>query len=162
MISKDNSSIECYVIDFLNYLLFEKNYSINTIHAYRRDLHKLLRFLEVSEISLLDNLNFEFFLGFIGSLTSEGLANSSRRRAFEAVKSFFKFLKQEGIILKNNSSLYSIEGGYETLPEILSVEEAVELIESPIKHEYFTSDPNRFRNAAIFELLYGSGLNTGS
>lgn len=151
-------TLESHILEFLNYLSFEKGYSTNTIQAYRSDLNKLLRFCQMSEVLTLDNLEGEFFFGFIRELFHEGLAHSSRRRAYEVVKSFFKYLKRESIIHVNKSSLYTIQSEPNKIPEILSQDEAIALVESPLTHEYFRSDPFRYRNCAIFELLYGSGL----
>lgn len=87
------------VEDFLKFLEVEKNYSSQTLRAYKVDLLQFLEFLNQSKQTLQDVSPFNLKI-YILELKKKGLKASSLTRKISALKSFFKFLSQRGEVNK--------------------------------------------------------------
>ena len=91
---------------FLDHLRFARNYSLNTIQSYRRDLQEFLNQLgddpSAVKPSDIDHITIRDFLG---ALHERGNSRSSMARKLAAVRSFFRFLHREGLIASNPARL---------------------------------------------------------
>ncbi len=142
---------------FLEHLVFEKGRSDNTVKNYREDLEEFFSFLkakgEIKNIGEVSHLEVRVFLG---ELLKRGLKKSSIARKLSTLRTFFKWLKREGLIKVNPARLLSSPKYQRQLPRFLTEEETFKLVESPEKE-----DPLSLRDRAILELLYSSGLRIG-
>ncbi len=135
---------------FLSYLSAERGVSSHTLDAYRRDLASLRLFLRgVSwrEVTV-DQLQ-----GFLTALERKGRASTSCARALYAIRTFFRFLRAEGVILRNPALLLEAPKLWRRLPEVLSQEEAQQLLKVSLLEE-----ERGGRDLAIMLLLYAAGL----
>jgi integrase/recombinase XerD len=143
-----------YLKGFRSYLTLEKSLAANSIEAYLEDVRKFLRFLETGgfsgSIHQISLAHLEEFTGFIYDL---GLAASSQARILSGLRAFFKYLQLEKIIQENPAEWLDMPKQKRKLPEVLSVEEVVKMIELPD-----LSTPEGRRNRAALEVLYGCGL----
>ncbi len=146
---RDNGKI---IKQFLAYLVAEKGLSDNTRESYAFDLTRLLQYLEEEGVKLQD-VNVDHLREFIGSLHDLGISSATQNRFLSSIRTFFKYLKLEGFIDTNPSSLLESVKTGEHLPQVLTVEEIDSLIEA-IQPE----DPFGHRNRAIIETMYGCGL----
>lgn len=137
---------------YLQYLKLEKGLSPNTIDAYQTDLSKLLRFLEVEQISVFE-VTLDDLQRFNAGLHDIGIHPRSQARILSGIKSFFYFMVMADYREDNPSEL--LEGpkiGFK-LPEVLTVEE----IDRIINAIDLSKDEGQ-RNRAILETLYSCGL----
>lgn len=134
---------------FLIYAESEKLLSKNTISAYKRDLTLFCENVRhpIQKITCDDILSFSAYLKF------KCYAESSICRAIVTVKLFFAFLKKEGVIDENPCAKYPLPKCWNRVPEVLSKDEAIKLIDQPN-----TNTICGLRDKAILELLYGCGL----
>ncbi|MGB9824762.1 MAG: site-specific tyrosine recombinase XerD [Candidatus Hydrothermia bacterium] len=135
---------------FLSYIMDEKGLSLNTVESYQNDLTKFLEFSgdrEVSEISLEDIDEFAVFL------KKQELAQNTRSRIFSCLRTFLSYLEVEGVYDGNIAADIQIPKKIVKLPDFLSVEEVIRLLESPD-----LSTPKGLRDRAILELLYATGI----
>ena len=139
------SSLKMAVELFISYLLSEKGLSLATAKAYRHDLVAFFSFHEGKEHLFFE----EYFI----HLENRKLQETSRLRALVTCRVFFKFLLKEGMIDKLPLALSTSIKIWKTLPSILSQEEVEALLDQPSP-----SDKEGARDAAILELMYGSGL----
>jgi integrase/recombinase XerC len=102
---------------------------------------------EPEEIEVLD------IRGFLSEQVISGMAKSTVARRLATLRSFFKYLYQEGYIKINNAKLVPSPKAAKHLPSFLDVDDAFNLVKSP---EGMGILPVRDR--AILELLYSSGL----
>ena len=144
---------------FLRHLEFERNVSPHTTRNYASDLEQFHRFLTFGpdgearpepELEQIDNLTIREFLA---SLYQRQNKKSSVARKLAAVRSFLKFLWARGAIRSNPAKLVATPRQERRLPEYLSQENAVELVEAPQ-----AGTPLGKRDRAILELLYATGL----
>ena len=63
------AKLKNYILDFLNFLNFERNYSQNTINAYNGDLNEMRTYLDSyngeTELNQIDRSALQFFLSHI-------------------------------------------------------------------------------------------------
>lgn len=138
--------------DYTHYLLLERNLSQNTLEAYVNDVRHLLLFAEPRGV-LVQELKYQDLEAFLGYLYDLGIAHRSIARIISGVKSFYKFLELEDIVLDNPTALLESPYVGRELPEVLSVEEVDQLL-AVIDQ----STDLGVRNAAMIELLYSCGL----
>lgn len=134
------------------YLKLEKSLSPNTIDAYLTDLDKLLSFLLLEGISVLE-VCYADLQRFVAGLHDIGISARSQARIISGIKSFFFFLILSDKIEADPSEL--LEGpriGFK-LPEVLSLAEIDALIAAVDR-----SKVEGQRNRAILETLYSCGL----
>ena len=134
------------------YLKLEKSLSDNTVSAYLADINKLFLFLADEQIhpydATLDNLET-----FSASLRDLGIQPRSQARILSGIRSFYHYLVLEDYLQTDPSELLeSPQIGFH-LPEVLTLEEIDNLIES-----IDLSTKEGQRNRTILETLYSCGL----
>ncbi len=140
---------------FLNYLSVERGVSVHTLSAYRNDLEQLADFLGESAPNVQwANVDEGRLTPYLRDLEERGYSNSTRSRKIASLKSFFKFLKAEGIAESNPAERIRSPRSGPTLPKALSIEQVERLLEE-VGGE---TSPEGVRDQAMLELLYASGL----
>ena len=139
---------------YLSFLTLEKGLSANSIEAYQRDVRRMMQFLHrdlkiVSPVDVSQNDLETFFK----ELNEVGISSRSQARMLSGVKSFFHYLAIEDMITSDPSELIQGPKLDQYLPEVLSFEEIVAILNSMDK-----SHPQAARNVAIIETLYACGL----
>lgn len=137
---------------YRNYLRLERNYSANTLDAYMRDLDKLQNYLDANNLNYRD-VRLEDLQNFAASLHDIGIHARSQCRILSGVRSFFRFLEEEGEVDQDPSELLESPQIGEHLPEVLTLEE-VDKIEASIDLSKWEGQ----RNKAIIETLFSCGL----
>ncbi len=138
--------------DYMRYLKLERNYSSNTLEAYRRDLRCLLQFLKSKKLSMLD-AKLEDLEEFSAELHDIGVTARSQARILSGVRSFYRFLLIEDYLQDDPTELLPSPQVGEYLPEYLSVEE-VDRLEEAIDLGKWEGQ----RNKTIIEVLFSCGL----
>ena len=137
---------------YLRFLRLEKNFTANTVDAYRKDVEKLLVYFGregiVPEKATLAQLE-----PFPAGLPAIGVGARSQARILSGVRSFYNYLLLDGAIDTSPAELLPSPKLGVYLPEVLTVEEIDRLIESIDR-----STKEGQRNRAILETLYSCGL----
>ncbi len=138
---------------FLHYLIVEKGLAKNTIEAYSRDLNRFLDHLKAKGVQ--DPLHVGKFdvRGFLLVLKRQGLSTKTIMRNLVAIRTFFRFLVQEGILEVNPVEELEFPKVAKTLPDILTLKEVEELLEQPD-----IQSPLGVRDRAMLEVLYATGM----
>lgn len=143
-----------YISDFLDYMLYKKNASSNTIDSYRRDLTKFLACAEKDQGSDIGNINETFILNYIMILKSEGKSSATISRTISSLRSFFGYLLNNGYIRRNPANeLRSLKQERQS-PRVLSDIQISAFLSAPD-----TSTLKGCRDSAMLELLYASGMH---
>jgi len=138
------------VDQFLNFLKSEKNASPHTVKNYQIDLREFFAFIKqkaVSEVTYLD------VRAFLAEMKSRGFSKSTMSRKLACVRSFFKFLARENVLVANPASGIATPKRDKRLPSFLNDDEISKLLEAPSKTTW-----EERRDKAILETLYSSGL----
>ncbi len=138
---------------FLHYLIVEKGLSKNTIEAYRLDLTRFLNHLKGRGVGELREIGKFDVRGFLLSLRRKNLSTKSIGRDLSAIRTFFRFLIQEGILETNPIEDLESPKVAKKLPEIISLKEIEQILEQPN-----LETPLGVRDRAMLEMLYATGM----
>jgi integrase/recombinase XerD len=141
---------------FVNYLAVERGLSGHTLSAYRNDISGLIDHLSIeqSSISVWADVNESDIRTYLGDLDSREYAPSTKSRKIASAKSFFKFMKEEGIIENNPLTEVRQPRAGQSLPKALSIEDVDQLLETSAN----ARSAEEARDAAMVELMYAAGL----
>ncbi len=143
-----------YAKGFKVFLQLERALSENTVAAYLHDITLLFSFLEEEKQSLsIKDVTADGLRDFLQYINRMGLEACSQSRVVSGIKSFFSYLILEKIIDTDPSALLESPKLGKKLPDVLSEEEMMILIQS-----VDLSEPLGERNKAILEILYACGL----
>lgn len=148
----DKKSEENIVRAYVRYLKLERNYSPNTLEAYRHDLGHLLAYCHREEKDVLQ-MKLEDLQHFAAGIHELGIGPTSQARILSGVRSFYRWLLLDGRIDADPTELLESPRLGEHLPEVLTTAE-VDQLEASIDR----SKPEGQRNRAIIEVLFSCGL----
>ncbi len=137
---------------FLNNLTVERGLSANTIGAYSGDLAHFLDYLKESGVSGWRDVSHDTISAYIQNMGAS-FSPRSRARKLAALRTFFGFLRKEGLIEGNPSSLVHFPKLGPQLPKTLTAAQIELLLAQPD-----ISRPLGRRDKAMFELFYACGL----
>lgn len=143
--------------EFITHLEVEKNLSLHTQRAYSSDLEQFYTFWKhitdkEPDSNAKPTINRALERFFV-ALYHKKITNASIARKISSLQSFEKFVSKQGIALSLNLSRPRIE---QKLPTFLSVDEIFYLLDTIKEDDLPTNKP--FRDKAIFELLYATGI----
>ena len=138
---------------YINYLEAERNMSAYTVRNYTADLMDFFDFLRAKDISSLREVDRLTLRDYLSHLMKQGLVKASIARKLSAIRSFYRYLLQEGMISTSPVATTSSPKLDKRLPSFLTIEEVKRLLEAPD-----LSTPQGQRDRALLELLYASGL----
>jgi integrase/recombinase XerC len=137
---------------WLQRLASERQASAHTVDAYRRDLAKLLRFMEAQGVTTFDTLDPNRMRAFIATEHRAGLAAKSLQRLLSSCRSLFRQLIREGALAHDPMAGVRGPKVRRKLPQVLDVDEAGALVETD------SGGKLAVRDRAMLELFYSSGL----
>jgi integrase/recombinase XerC len=144
--------------EYLRELHVVRQVSQHTIASYTKDLDYLLARLDEQKLELAD-VTSDQVRSWVVKLHSQGQASRSIARMLSAWRGFYLWLaNQKGLVNKSPLSDIKAPKRNKPLPKALSVEQAINLVESANKESVQADDFLRARDRAIVELLYSSGL----
>ncbi|MBQ8193077.1 MAG: tyrosine recombinase XerD [Bacilli bacterium] len=122
-----------------------------TVHSYIEDIYKYLEYMENKNINNCLNIKYDDLNNYIKYLKENNYEVTSITRKIASLRSFYKYLTKkfniEDISLKIDNPKY-----YRKLPNILTIEEVDKLLDIKL------NTPFDYRNKAMLELMYSSGL----
>jgi integrase/recombinase XerD len=138
---------------FADYIALEQGLATLTQEAYRRDLERFAQYAATRGAAAPLDVTARMLREYVYHLKDLGLSPSSIRRNVSAVRTYFRFLTGDGVVVRDPSERLETPKRWRTLPEVLTVEEVQTLLASPT-----LDDPLVFRDRALLELAYGAGL----
>jgi integrase/recombinase XerD len=147
------SSLDILVDQYVNYLVFEKGLSDQTIESYTSDLARHLEFLKQKGVKKISDADTPLILKHLIALRDAGLGSKSCARHLITLRGFYKFLAQEKIIDYDPARLIDLPKSGLKLPDVLSVAEVELLLNMPDTGTILGK-----RNGAMLELIYAAGL----
>jgi len=138
-----------FLKEYLEFLNFERGLSPLTRENYARDITQLIK---LADSSALNSLQTNHIRRFIANLHSKGLGGKSIARMLSSWRGFFDFLVNRKGFTNNPVIGLRAPKSPKTLPQALSIEQAVKLV------DIGDDDVLAIRDHAILELFYSSGL----
>ena len=140
------------VDEFLERLRVEHGSSVLTIGAYRRDLERLVAFLRTRRRTI-QTARRDDLVAHLEALRRDGLSARTLARSLAAVRGLYRFGREAGLLRDDPAALLDTPRLPRRLPRALSKPDAAALVEAP-----GDETPRAWRDRAMLELLYGSGL----
>ena len=147
MLNKDLKIVET----FLQYLQVEKQYSPDTIRAYKVDLEQF--FESVDSRLKLTQISINNIQQFIQELSRNKMSERTLSRKLASIKSLFKYLVRQEEVPVNIAKLVKSPKIPKRLPNYLSSTEIASLLDYPYGESFKDS-----RDRLILELFYATGL----
>lgn len=139
---------------FLRHLERERNVSVHTLTAYRRDLGQFVSHLreELGREPRPQDVDHLLIRAFLARLHRRGLQKSTSSRKLACLRTFFRFLCRDGLLERNPARPLLSPRTERRIPVHLDEREVAELLAVP------GDDPAASRARAILELLYSTGM----
>ena len=143
-------------LGFLAWLAVEKGYAKATLAAYESDLKYFEQYLKGRGRTLAApaELTRRELQGFLAEQHRAHQAKTSMSRRLSCLRGFFRHLIRRGALVKNPAEGLSNPKLSKPHPKSLNVDQAFALLDGPDG----AGNPEVLRDAALAELLYGSGL----
>ncbi|HVG02749.1 MAG TPA: site-specific tyrosine recombinase XerD [Nitrospira sp.] len=145
--------LEPFIKRFWDHLRIARGLSRNTVLAYQRDIRRFQQYLGDQAVHDAETITPPLLSEFLVHLHRAGLAAPSRARSLAAVRSLFRFLRQDGIVPVNPTVSLRSTSRARRLPRTLSLEDVTRLLDVPTG-----SRPEDRRDRAMVEVLYAAGL----
>ncbi|MCH2214554.1 MAG: tyrosine-type recombinase/integrase [Flavobacteriales bacterium] len=141
---------------FIGYLQHEKNYSLHTIEAYKRDLIDISSFLDDKYSVALEGATHQFIRSWMVESLEKGLSASSVKRKVSALKSYFKWYKRSYSDFADPTAKIILPKVPKRLPVFV---EASALNEEKL-HSFFGDSFDKVRDRVVVELFYHTGIRS--
>jgi integrase/recombinase XerC len=140
---------------FKSYLEDQRHYSPHTVTAYLEDISTLVSFLENEDLGELKDVSertAKYYIAHLHGTYSPG----SIRRKISSVRTLYRLLAEDGGVLKNPFAGAQLPKAEKHLPKFAYENEVGQFLDAVDR----TTLKGR-RDAALFELLYGTGVRVG-
>ena len=141
---------------YLDYLKYEKRYSIHTITSYQTDLISFFDFLELQFAgSSLEDINHNFIRSWLAQLKEKGLTAKSLNRKISSLKSFFKYQLKIGVIETTPMAKVISPKIGSRLPVFIKEEDTKKLVEGLSQS---TEDWKSLNAKMLITIFYATGM----
>lgn len=153
---------EAHLIEaFLEMMSAERGAAHNTLEAYRRDLADYVGFLASQQVQPTTAGRAQV-VGYLSSLSAQGLAASTSARHLSAIRQFHRFMCADGLRPDDPTRIVGSPQARRPLPKVLSVAE-VDLLLATAEAEANADVSEQKRAQALrlyvlLELLYATGM----
>lgn len=137
------------LIQYHNFLCDVRHLSNSTVLSYERDIKHFQNFFGKN----LKKASCEDFTNYISEMKRHGSTDATVSRNMVSLRSLFSFMKESGLIKKDPTKEIDLPKVKKTLPQILTSAEISLLLETPSGN-----DPKSYRDKAMLELLYATGI----
>lgn len=140
------------ILDYLNYIQYEKKLSIHTIDNYKLDLINYQKYLEKINIFDVKKITLNNIEEHLNILKKNGLDAKSIQRHITSIKEFHRFLLKNNIVFEDVTlNIQNIKKS-KKIPSVLEYDEIMNILNIELTNVF------KYRDKAMLELIYGSGL----
>ncbi|MDO4783546.1 MAG: tyrosine recombinase XerC [Propionibacteriaceae bacterium] len=148
------------IADYAAHLRDGRGLSRHTVRAYETDLASLAGFLSENETTpagvTLSNLR-----AWAAQMKDEGISAATLQRRVAAVRGFFSWAHEDGLLAHNPAARLRSPKAPRRLPVDVSPSAATTLLDAVAAASAESGDPTDYRDLAILETLYSSGIRVG-
>jgi integrase/recombinase XerC len=146
------------IAQYEEHLAMVRNLSDNSIRGYVGDLESFLAHMEKLKILEFKDLTIEHIRSWLANLQTTGVARSTLTRRIVSIRAFTNWAATNGWLTSDLGANLSIPKAHRTLPEVLDVDEAAQILKAlEVKAGEEVSAVN-LRDLAMLEVLYASGI----
>ncbi|TVM03393.1 MAG: tyrosine recombinase XerC [Candidatus Brocadia sp. WS118] len=142
-----------HVKKYLDHIEHNRNFSVQTLRAYRNDLYQYLSFLVGEGCHDLESVTRLLLRGFLAYLKKQDYSKTTIARKLVSIRSLYKFLCREGILKGNPAENIRAPKLEKKLPGFMSIKQTETLLDLPVMDTV-----SGVRDRAIMETLYSTGM----
>lgn len=146
--TKNKKLLSDYIIELKTIKQRDKD---TTVNSYSEDIYKYLEYMESKNISSALDISYNNLLDYLKYLDDNKYEVSSVARKIVSIKAFHKYLSENYNVIDISTKI-NTPRFYRKLPNILTIEEVDNLLDIKL------DTPFDYRNKAMLELMYSSGL----
>lgn len=151
--SGSSHTLDPHLQAFIDYLQYERRYSLLTVEHYQRDLLQFTQWLlEQDPLSNLESTTEFQIRQWISKLHRAGLKSQSLQRKLSSLRGYFRYQIKHKLLTVNPATDIRAPREAKRLPQTLDIEQIGQLLD--IADDDFIGA----RDKAILELFYSSGL----
>lgn len=140
---------------FLDYIQYEKRYSVHTLKSYENDLRQFELFLiEEYESVQLKEANHQMIRSWTAGLMEANISPRTINRKISSLKTYYRFLMREGKRSDNPTNKVVAPKTSKRLPDFVEQNKMERLFHEGLFEEDFSG----WRDRMLLELLYGTGI----
>jgi integrase/recombinase XerC len=143
-----------FIERFIRYVRYEKRFSPHTIKAYETDLLQFQTFLTTYETTLAEATH-TLVRSWVMECMEASTGAKSINRKISSLRSFYKFLQREGLVVKSPMEQVQAPKIPKRLPVIVEEAKLNTLLDD---EALFPSGFEGLRDRVVLELLYGTGI----
>lgn len=146
---------EKWIEDFIEYLRYERNYSVRTTGDYQADLEAFRRFCEETDNSVSwEDLPTDIVRQWVVEMMDKGNAATSVRRRLSSLRSFYKFLLRRKLV--DRDPVHNMPGPKteKKLPAFVREAEMDRLFDG----NFFPDDYQGLRDRMMLLTFYSTGI----
>lgn len=146
------------VDDFINYLRYERNYSVCTLTAYQKDLLQFISYLKRLDatVSFPEDVDADLIRRWEVELMDNGVSPVSVNRKLSSLKSFFKYLIRQHVLTADPTRLIKGPKTKKPLPYFVKDKDMEELLDRDEAEA--GEDFKSMRDHLVLEMLYDTGM----
>ncbi len=144
------------ISQFIDHLRFQKRYSEHTLKAYQTDLSEFQNFLtgQFDLSDQWDEVTHHMIREWVIELMENDISPGSVSRKLSSLKSFFKYLMKEGVVVSNPASKVQSPKQKKKLLRVASEDDLGNLLD----HDPFPEDQWGRTQRAILYTFYHTGI----
>jgi len=139
---------------FINFLKYEKRYAGHTLVAYQHELTRYLTYLTAQAIDV-ETVTYRQARSYIAVLLEQGQLPASINRSLSALRTYYKFLLREQLVLQNPFASVKALKTTKKLPVTVDEGKLSALLD---REEVFPDTFEGLRDKVVLELLFGTGI----
>jgi len=140
---------------FIDYLKFQKRYSLHTVRSYHDDLLQFFHYLELQFGNLpLNEINHSFIRSWLANMKENGISSKTINRKISTLKSFFKYLVKKGKLEQTPMSKVISPKTGKRLPDFIKPEDAGHLMDSVRNSDDWKS----LNTKMLITIFYNTGM----
>lgn len=143
-----------FIERFIRYVRYEKRFSPHTIKAYETDLLQFQTFLTTYETTLAEATH-TLVRSWVMECMEASTGAKSINRKISSLRSFYKFLQREGLVVKSPMEQVQAPKIPKRLPVIVEEAKLNALLDD---EALFSTGFEGLRDRVVLELLYGTGI----
>ncbi|WP_028702340.1 tyrosine recombinase XerC [Acidipropionibacterium jensenii] len=147
--------------DFCVHLRADLRRSPRTVTAYRTDLESLFDHAADNGVTRLAEIDVSALRSWLADGRGAAEAPATLQRHWASARVFFRWACAEGLIGVDPAARLKAAKVPRRLPRTLGVDQARRLLDDAVASASTDDSPQGARDAAILEVLYGSGIRVG-
>ena len=141
---------------YIRYLIAERNVSRYTIRNYQAEIRQFIEFARAQGVTSWTEVDKRLVRRWLADLRMADYVPASIARRLSEVRAFCAFLVKDGLLEGNPLAGMASPKQTQHQPRVLNVDEVLAILRAPD-----LATPQGLRDAAILEILYGSGIRLG-